>query len=99
MGLFEKFMSLGEHGVDGVPLESRQFGALFPQSRDGGLVGGGDGRFVRFDERGRIFIEIVKTAKDMAIGPLLDGVREGTVLRESICASCQIVRKLIDMIK
>ena len=99
MCLLEKFVGFGEHGIDGVPLERRQFGALFPKSRNGGLVGGGDGRFVRFDERGRIFVEIVKTAKDMAVGPLFDGIREGTVLREAVCTGGQIVRELVDVVK
>ena len=62
LGLPEKFVGLGQHGADGVPLECRQFGALLPQGRDGGLVGGGDRRYVRFDQRGGIFVKIEKVA-------------------------------------
>ena len=99
MCLLEKFVGLGKHGADGVPLERRQFGALFPQSRDGGLVGCGDRRRVRFDERGRIFVKIEKTAEDMTVGPLFNGICKGTVFRKSFCTSGEIVRKLIDVVK
>ena len=92
-------MCLGEHGPNGVPLEFRQFGALFPQGRNGGLVGCGDRRRVRFDKRGRIFVKIKKTAQHVAVGPLFDGVRQGAVFCKAVGSCSQVVGELIDMVE